>query len=517
MRSFVAPASALVLLAFLVLGSSAAVAEGCKREPAAAWPVRLEHDRPFVDATVNGSKVNVQVDTAAYASVINSATAQRLKLRVDYRTTENLRDGTQVGVATLDELRIGDKVTKGMSVRVVGDLGRDVDFLLGVDFASSYDLELDLPGRHVRAFYPAPCPGESLAYWDPKASEVELQKARATLLPVTLNGKRGVAMLHSALTASRVSTEFAEELGVKPGSAGVVPAGCNAGKPMWMSKFDVSIGNRDFKESRLYVGATQAGVDMYLGADFLRTHRALVSHGRGTMYFTDMGGVPFNARRWLPCDEKLAGKSRKDALEYLDEALTRNARDVDALLRRGSMQRTEKPKEAVADLDAAVALDPSNAQAFSLRAEAHQNLKDYPAAIADLGAAISRGMVTSEIYTVRGDLHRKLAHHAPAIDDRVAAHRPPLPRAAADPRPVALSRGPLRRGGPRLRRAGGGEPAVGQPGLALDGPRAPRARRPRTPGSGARAPEGRRVAGTAAGPPARTPRARAAHGQGGGG
>jgi tetratricopeptide (TPR) repeat protein len=411
------PAMRKLLLCLLCLAALDAFAGGCKREPAAAWPVRLVGDRPFVDGAVNGTKINVLVDTAAYASLITGAAAQRLKLKVDYRTTESLRDGSQVGIAKLDELRIGDKVTKGSSVRVVGDLPADVDFILGVDFTSSYDLELDLPGRFVRVFTPARCPGESLAYWDANASEVELQKARATILPVTLNGKRAVAMLYSGLAASRVSPAFAEELGMKPGMAGVLPAGCSSGKSIWMSKFDLSIGKRMFDDARLYVGPTQGGVDVYLGADFLRTHRVLASTSRGTLYFTDMGGLPFMARPWLRCDEAMLGKSRQEMLDHLDATLTRDARDANALLWRASMQRRENPKEALADLAAAIALEPSNAAAFSLRAEVHKNLKDHAAAIADMDKAIALGIVTTEIYTARAELHRRRGDLARAIED----------------------------------------------------------------------------------------------------
>src|SRR5690349_9136242 len=153
---------------FLCLSIPAvAHAQGCKREPAAQWAVRIEQGRPVVDGAINGTPIKALIHTAAYASLITPGLVERLKLKVDYKTNEE-RGGLRTGVAQLDELRIGGSVAKNMSVRISPEWP-GVDFIVGVDFLGKFDLELDLPGGFVRAFYPEKCAGQSLAYWDASA------------------------------------------------------------------------------------------------------------------------------------------------------------------------------------------------------------------------------------------------------------------------------------------------------------------------------------------------------------
>ena len=99
-------------------------------------------------------------------------------------------------------------------------------------------------------------------------------------------------------------------------------------------------------------GLLSQGVDrpsMLLGADFLRSHRVLVSHSQRKLYFTYLGGPVFQSRE---------PSTSKD------------------------------PDRAIADYDAAIRSDPQNAAAYFHRANAWGVKKDYDRAIADYDASM---------------------------------------------------------------------------------------------------------------------------------
>ncbi|MCI3132587.1 tetratricopeptide repeat protein [Phenylobacterium aquaticum] len=58
-------------------------------------------------------------------------------------------------------------------------------------------------------------------------------------------------------------------------------------------------------------------------------------------------------------------------------------------IRSSLMLDLDRPKDAIAEANAALALAPGNALALNLRAEAEQNLGQFPAALADVRAALA--------------------------------------------------------------------------------------------------------------------------------
>src|SRR5688572_2084799 len=120
-----------------------ALAQTCKRYLAAEWPVRLTDGRPIVTGAINGRKVNIFVHTGAASSAVSKAMASRLGLRGEQVTA----DGRQEEVAQLDELRIGDFAVKGIRAWLwPDDPFPGVDFVLGNDFSTRFDVEFDFPG-----------------------------------------------------------------------------------------------------------------------------------------------------------------------------------------------------------------------------------------------------------------------------------------------------------------------------------------------------------------------------------
>src|SRR5580692_5909254 len=73
--------------------------------------------------------------------------------------------------------------------------------------------------------------------------------------------------------------------------------------------------------------------------------------------------------------------------------------------------------KAESDLEAALALEPENAEAWRWRGDADAALGNERKAIEDYTHAIDLGTATSPVYTARAALHEKLGFYQLAIDD----------------------------------------------------------------------------------------------------
>src|SRR6185312_12549140 len=95
-----------------------------------------------------------------------------------------------------------------------------------------------------------------------------------------------------------------------------------------------------------------------------------------------------------------------------------------ALKARGLMyQRQNKQKEALADYDAAVRLQPSDASAHDMRGFAYIVKRQYKQAIADLDAALELSPKDFAAYRNRATAYRSLGDYRKAVADYDAALR----------------------------------------------------------------------------------------------
>ena len=313
---------------------AAAEAPGCKLIKIAEWPLRDDYYRPAVDGEINGQKIGILLDTGADKSMLLRSAALRLGL-VLHESGERRAYGvggeTSVDVVTLESFRIGAAVRTQWRVPVAGehDFGDDVGFILGDDFFHQVDVEFDLPGKAVRLFQPKDCAGVSLAYWTREpAGEVPMEWGTGIWLPVSINGKQLRAELDSGASRTILALPDAGLLGVTPRSTGVVPGGCafGVGRKMldsWIATFDsFAIGHETIRNPKIliadlwrYTNYTETGSrlpsqfaglpPLLLGADFLRSHRVLVSRSQRKVYFTYAGGPVFPASPGRGCNEVL--------------------------------------------------------------------------------------------------------------------------------------------------------------------------------------------------------------------
>ena len=424
--------SALVLAALSVALPGEA-AQGCKLVKIGELPLRPFRGQLVTEGEVNGKKVGVLIDTGAYSTSIVGPAATKLGLQIDNapRYEEYGVGGqTRVHSAVVAELRIGSAARRDFRIQVIGEheFGADIAISLGADFFADTDAEFDVAGGAVRLFVAKDCEGASLAYWAPSgAGVVPIEDQGDIVLPIRINGSEMSAMLDSGAMGSVLSEPMADRLGVRRDSPGAAPSGCAVGYgqkaiEIWAAPFEsFSIGDELIRNPRLRVAdlwrnysyrragsgmvkGRQSPSDMLLGADFLAAHRVLVSRSQKRMYFTYAGGIVFPVLPSLGCHEPAHAKDANGLIAEFDAALARNASDANALFERARVfARKRDYARALADCDATLRIEPRNTEALWLRSSVHSAMKDYDHAIADVDAALALGARHGGLYASRGD------------------------------------------------------------------------------------------------------------------
>jgi clan AA aspartic protease (TIGR02281 family) len=413
----------VVLALILSLAGSAFAAEPakCKFVLVAEWPVLLRNGSPIVEGEIDGKKVGVLVDTGAYLSLITNSAAERLGLetRSTFEWVSGFGGSSRVLATRIEQIKIGNMVSKHLRVRVSGERPfPGVDLILGEDFFEQVDLEFDYPHGVVRLFQPLDCGKDApLSYWDPNAIRLPMEDERHVYVPVKVNGHEGRAMIDSGAAAGSVmSLQLADDAGITPQTPGVQPASCTFGigagnVRMSVARFDsIGLGDETIHDAHLliadYLGGWRRVPEMILGSDFLRAHRVLIARSQRKVYFSYTGGRIFPATPSIDCDDLPRVKNTPEAMAALDQAIASNPKDAKALLNRAVLRMHGDLAGARSDLDAVIALEPSNGVALSTRAALRSTQKDYAGALADSDAAIALGMRTTAIYVARAYMRR---------------------------------------------------------------------------------------------------------------
>lgn len=328
----------LASAAIAIAPASAAIAAGptaCKLVRIAEWPVRLERNQPIVDGSINGQKIGVLLATGTSSSLILRSAATRLGLTLNEVRGLWVGGGgeTHVEMAYVDDLAIGGATRKNWQALVAGerDMERNVALILGNDFFENVDLEFDLPHKTVRLFQAKDCNGAMLAYWSKgNAGEATMEAGPKTVIKVQLNGRPLDALLDSGATGSVLALPYARDLGLAPGSPGMIDGGCLSGivsgrsVESWIASFATfAMGNEVVHNPKIVVAdlfsrytyaetgsrlpqSLENLPGMLLGIDFLRAHRLLIAASQRKVFFTYEGGPAFAATPGKPCGDQSA-------------------------------------------------------------------------------------------------------------------------------------------------------------------------------------------------------------------
>lgn len=132
----------------------------CNLNMVANLPIQEIDGHLVIEAIINGMPAHLVFDTGAEVSLITPAAAKRLAMHLEaekFDTVQGLGGKRMVSIYRTDSFSLD--LFKGSSWYFsVSDIGHvpwtNVDGLLGADFMARFDIDLDLPGKRIRLFYP---------------------------------------------------------------------------------------------------------------------------------------------------------------------------------------------------------------------------------------------------------------------------------------------------------------------------------------------------------------------------
>ncbi|HEX3408184.1 MAG TPA: aspartyl protease family protein [Caulobacteraceae bacterium] len=314
-----------------MLMPAGAVRADCKLVEIAEFHVDPGSTRPIVDGEINGQPVKILFDLGSSVSLIPVGEARRLGLRMS--RLEGVRMygfGGDVAAydANIKELKVGEFKVSNLALVAAGDqdAGSKVSLLLGDDFFSRADVEVDLRDNAVRLFQPQDCKPPQLVYWGHAYSQATIlpwsRDAPATQITATINGKQILAEFDTGAGASIIDETAAEIAGVtRPGGQPAdVGRGALSAHPtdFWTGHFDsLALGEEKLSNIRLQVARFAGGMAapetgtlirrqlestpyLLIGADFFHAHRVFIDNKDHLILFSYEGGPVFRTPETAP-------------------------------------------------------------------------------------------------------------------------------------------------------------------------------------------------------------------------
>jgi predicted aspartyl protease len=286
----------IALFLLLSAGQIRAVAGNpCALRPRREAELALRRIRgvPLVTATIDGAAAGLILDTGAEETVLTTAAAARLGLRGHYEYPRNLRSvsgGVATGEARLQSFVVGDATAADFIV-LVGSLslpsaeGVQPDGLLGGDFLSRFDVDLDLPDDRLTLYRHGCAP--SHPPWEGAYTAVSANRSINDRLffPVDLDGHRFFAFIDTGAQISTIDTGAARALGISPTTLARDPVAVMRGVAPERIRARVHrfrwlrVGDATIRDPVMVVADLNLpDADIVLGLDFLRGRRVRFSY-----------------------------------------------------------------------------------------------------------------------------------------------------------------------------------------------------------------------------------------------
>jgi tetratricopeptide (TPR) repeat protein/predicted aspartyl protease len=433
----------LALALALAVGPAAA---GCKLARELELPVTMVDMHPMVRAEVNGMDAQFIADSGAFYSMMSPSGAAELKLK------------TSPAPWNLHVKGIGGEAG-GLSIATVKNFGlqalsvHNIEFLVGGSSVGGAgvigqnvlrlgDVEYDLAHGVIRLMKEEDCSHANLAYWtagtDQVYSVIEIGST-TPLEPFTtaiayVNGVKVRVKLDSGAFGSLLTKKAALRAGIDLGGPEVIKQGGMRGVgkgtvDTWIARVgSFKIGDEEIRNTRLRIGDTDVGDDteMLLGADFFLSHHLYVASKQRRLFFTYNGGPVFNLAASSSVSPTPAPTPTPTPPPTPAFAPPAPADDGDPaeFARRGSASAARREfAAALADLDRACELAPSNADYRYQRGLVHLELKQPEPALADFDEALTLAPEHVPARLARASLRQTAGATDQAMEDLDAVDR----------------------------------------------------------------------------------------------
>jgi clan AA aspartic protease (TIGR02281 family) len=445
-----------------VLLAGQAWAGACHLEDYGSLPVEMVGARATTMVKINGTPTRFIIDTGAFFNIMSSANASSLGLKLEaapfgYRIN-GIGGSASIQQAHVKEFGILDTTLKNVDFIVGGtDAGEG---LLGANLLDIADLEIDLAHGKLTLFKADHCDHTLMAYWvkDGKYNVADIEPSdnkydRRTFVSATINGRKVRALLDSGATATVLTRDAAERVGINLHGPDAKKGGGSFGfgsktVGTWTVKVDTfSVGTETIQHSQMQVidGRMGDNTEMLLGVDFLLAHHMFIGNSEKKVYFTYNGGRVFTFAE-APEDgdnsgsdkgnadkadassadagksdagKTDAGKTEAGKAGGQSSAASMSAGDY-ALSGQAHLSRGEA-SAALSDLDAAIRLAPDHAEYYVARAKAHAASKQGDAEHADLDKALSLDPKNADALIMRAHLRLSDKDRTGAAADVAAA------------------------------------------------------------------------------------------------
>jgi hypothetical protein len=295
-----------VLLACVIAGCASARAD-CRVTPAGSVPIELTDGHLLVTVAVNDIDGTFILDTGAERTLMSEDVVKRLGLARDGWVASVIRGvgGLQQRPNALPRsLRLGGvtlrrKTLTGDTSVTVGPLpiaaiaGHQIAGLLGRDFLSPFDLDVDLPASRLTLYDVRGCGVGFLPWTTPYAAiPTSAPMGAAMVVPVLIDGRPLRALLDTGASASLLTAAGMSRLGLTPELLARDSAGSGSGigpAPVAMRRHrfgEMRVGADTTRDLMVWVSPVHIVpiVDMLLGADWLRTRHVWLSFATKQMF-----------------------------------------------------------------------------------------------------------------------------------------------------------------------------------------------------------------------------------------
>jgi hypothetical protein len=279
--------------------------DACSRERVEELPVSFDGGFILVPGAIDANPVSLIVHTAAQRSIVASEIIGRLHLDRDaQRRTQIHGLGGEISTTivrvmsfAVGQMEMLDRSMAVAPILQVPETNPPVGGILGNDFLSSFDLDLDFSHQRITLYQMQGC-HSGLVPWPQSGPAIPLRRLSNTFLLIELqiDEERLVAEIDSGARASLIASAAARRVGVTDDILARDPSVTAFGIagtvfPGHSHRFrKLRIGPVELGDPVIEVtGTLRPGVDMLLGADFLRTLHVWLSNATGQLFFAPPG------------------------------------------------------------------------------------------------------------------------------------------------------------------------------------------------------------------------------------
>jgi predicted aspartyl protease len=286
---------------------SGELSKACQVQQRATVPLTIIGTVVLTPVTVNGVQGTFVLDTGASLTAVTPAAVDRFGLALDEWTATTMRglggierrrnaDPRSVelgGIALHRRSLAGDTTLRVVTMprSMVG--GQEIDGVLGRDFLSVFDLDLDFPHQTLTLYDVRNCTGRFLPWTAAYLSvPTESPTKNALVVPVELDGVLLRAMLDTGASQTLIAAPGMARLGLGldrlSGDKSEVVSGTGSHTvTVWRHQFqELRIGGETIAAPMFPVTPIQLSPvsDMLLGADWLVSRRIWISFATSQLF-----------------------------------------------------------------------------------------------------------------------------------------------------------------------------------------------------------------------------------------